>query len=67
MLELILALIILLVVLEFYIVIPAEMAGIRGRGRVTWVLISLFISPILAIPLLLILGDAFERREGVGD
>lgn len=33
------------------------MARTRGRSAVLWVLVSLFLSPLLAILLLLVLGD----------
>lgn len=40
------------------IVLPAKMARVRNRSPVIWVLISLVASPVLAILLLLALGDA---------
>lgn len=42
----------------FCIFLPASMARTRGRSAVLWVLVSLFLSPLLAILLLLVLGDA---------
>ncbi|MAO26230.1 MAG: hypothetical protein CMN19_01985 [Roseovarius sp.] len=39
------------------IFLPASMARTRGRSAVLWVLVSLFLSPLLAILLLLVLGD----------
>lgn len=44
------------------IILPAQMAGARGRSGLLWVLISLVGSPLLAILLLLALGDAQDRR-----
>ena len=41
-----------------YILLPAEMAGNRGRSKLGWVLISLFFSPVIAVVGLLVLGDA---------
>jgi RsiW-degrading membrane proteinase PrsW (M82 family) len=40
------------------ILLPASMARTRGRSAVLWVLVSLFLSPLLAILLLLVLGNA---------
>ena len=37
--------------------VPMEMAELRGRDRVAWLFVSLICSPMLAIPLLWILGD----------
>lgn len=42
----------------FFVVIPYQMAEARGRSPILWVLASLFISPILAILLLALLGNA---------
>ncbi|MCX7287262.1 MAG: hypothetical protein NTW20_06800 [Rhodobacterales bacterium] len=44
------------------IILPAQMAGSRGRSAFIWVCISLVGSPLLAILLLLALGDAPDRR-----
>jgi hypothetical protein len=50
-----------LVVLWLFILVPAGMARARGRGALVWVLISLTFSPLLAILLLVALGDAPDR------
>ena len=49
------------VVLWLYFLLPASMARNRNRSALIWVLISLFGSPILAVLLLLALG---EREPG---
>jgi hypothetical protein len=46
------------VVVWFYIVLPARMASRRGRSAFGWVLVSLICSPLLAMFLLLVMGDA---------
>lgn len=60
--EPILTILIGLAVLAFtvwiYILLPAEMAGNRGRSKLGWVLISLFFSPVIAVIGLLVLSDA---------
>nr|WP_309504130.1 hypothetical protein [uncultured Roseovarius sp.] len=43
-----------------YILLPARMAQERNRAPLIWVLISFVGSPILAILLLIALGDAKE-------
>lgn len=48
--------------LWFAVILPAQMAGARGRSGLFWVLISLIGSPVLAILLLLVLGDTRRRR-----
>ncbi|MEP3634086.1 MAG: hypothetical protein ABJQ23_20010 [Shimia thalassica] len=58
MFELVALLVILLFVIGLFIVLPAQMASGRNRNPVVWVLISLVGSPLLAILLLLALGDA---------
>lgn len=50
-------------VVWFYILLPAGMAGRRNRSQLIWVLISLVGSPILACLLLLALGDDGEKAE----
>lgn len=45
----------------FAILLPARMAAARGRSGLLWVLISLAGSPLLAILLLIALGDAGGR------
>lgn len=58
MLELVVLLAALVFVPWLYIFLPAGMATTRRRSAVIWVLISLVGSPLLAILLLLALGNA---------
>lgn len=44
-------------ILWLYVLLPAGMARSRNRGTFIWVLIGLFGSPILAVLLLLALGE----------
>ncbi|MBT8424377.1 MAG: hypothetical protein KJO67_05335 [Silicimonas sp.] len=46
-----------------YILLPAQMAGNRNRSALIWVLISLVGSPLLAVLLLIALGDAEKRAD----
>jgi fumarate reductase subunit C len=46
----------------FAILLPANMAAARGRSQIVWILISLVGSPILAILLLVALGEAPAQR-----
>lgn len=39
-----------------YILLPAEMAQDRNRSALVWVLVSIFMSPILSIFLLWLMG-----------
>lgn len=48
--------------LWLFILLPARMAEARGRSAFGWVLVSLVFSPFLAILLLLLLGNAPDRR-----
>ena len=48
----------LLLVLWFFIFLPADMARNRNRSALGWVLMSVLFSPILAILLLALLGKA---------
>ena len=45
------------------ILLPAEMAEARGRSAFSWVLVSLFFSPFLAIFLLWWLGDQLYLED----
>lgn len=45
------------IVLWLYVLLPAGMARKRNRSAFIWVLIGLFGSPILAVLLLLALGE----------
>ncbi len=49
-------------IIWLYFILPARMARQRGRHPLGWVLLSLIVSPLLAVLLLAILGDAPERR-----
>lgn len=42
--------------------IPARMAQKRGRNYFAWLIISLVFSPIIAVILVLLLGETDERR-----
>jgi len=56
-----------LLVLGFYIwlvfVVPAQMASRRGRSAFAWLLVSIFLSPFLAIALLLVLANTRTARQ----
>ena len=52
---------ILLVVVIWLYILPITMAGRRNRSGLIWFLIGLVGSPLLAILLLLALGDAPEQ------
>ncbi|RCW77874.1 hypothetical protein [Paracoccus lutimaris] len=54
----------MLLVLWFYLVVPAQMASRRNRSPFLWVLISLFGSPILAILLLFAMGGCPPNGPG---
>jgi len=51
-----------LIALGFYLalvfIVPTRMARQRGRSAFRWLLISIFVSPILAIVLLFLCGNA---------
>jgi len=55
--SLFLSLIVLIFVIWFWIFLPLQMANRRNRSAVIWLLISILFSPILAILLLLALGN----------
>lgn len=57
------ALLVLLV--WFCVLLPYEMAEDRNRSGGIWVLISLFGSPVLAILLLIALGDVAPPQDRV--
>ncbi|RLK10634.1 hypothetical protein [Ruegeria conchae] len=59
-LTIILSVLVLAFVIWLYI-LPITMAGKRNRSGLIWFLIGLVGSPILAILLLLALGDALEQ------
>jgi hypothetical protein len=50
------------IALWLFILLPARMAEARGRSAIGWVLVSLFFSPILAVLMLWVLGDAPDRN-----
>lgn len=51
-------------VLWLYVLLPARMARNRNRSAFIWVLIGLFGSPILAVLLLLALGNSPAYGQG---
>jgi hypothetical protein len=51
-------------VLWLYVLLPAGMARRRNRSAFIWVLIGLFGSPILAVLLLLALGNSPVYGQG---
>lgn len=56
--SILISLAILAFVVWLFIVLPMQMAGKRHRNRFGWVLMSLLISPLIAIIALAVLGDA---------
>ena len=60
MFEFVVVLAALVFLLWLYILLPAGMASDRNRSPFVWVLISLVGSPLLAILLLIALGDAID-------
>lgn len=52
----------LYVALWIFILLPMDMARVRGRSALFWVLASLVISPFFACPLLWLLGAAPSCR-----
>jgi hypothetical protein len=63
LLVLIIGMFALYIVIWFYIILPMEMADERGRSKAIWVLISILMSPFLAIFLLWLLGNATWKDE----
>ncbi|ADE85036.1 hypothetical protein [Rhodobacter capsulatus] len=59
---LIFSLFLLWFVLWVVILLPARMARKRGRSAVGWVLVSLILSPLVAIVLLVLLGRSWTAR-----
>ncbi len=51
----------IIIVLGFYILLPAKMAKKRGRSALGWVLLFWIISPLLGIIALLVLGDSKKK------
>lgn len=51
-------------ILWLYVLLPADMARRRNRSAFIWVLIGLFGSPILAVLLLLALGNSPDYGQG---
>lgn len=61
-------LIILVLMMWFYIFLPANMAKKRGRNAIGWVLLFWIITPFWGIIALLILGDSKRKiREDIMD
>lgn len=48
----------LIFVFWLYILLPIGLAKARGRSALGWVFISLVFSPLFAIVMLMVLGDA---------
>ena len=48
--------------LIFYI--PLRMARVRGRSVFIWFVLTLFLTPVITIPLIAILGDGYMNRRG---
>ena len=56
----------LVLVLWFYIFLPARMARKRGRSILGWILLFWIISPLWGIIVLLVLGDSKQKiREDI--
>lgn len=56
----------LVLVLWFYIFLPARMARKRGRSILGWILLFWIISPLWGIIILLVLGDSKHKiREDI--
>jgi hypothetical protein len=51
------------IVFLLFIYLPASMAYRRGRNGFIWVCVSLLMSPIVAVLLLLVLGNAPKLRD----
>lgn len=60
--QLVLGILALFFVVWLYILLPAQMAGTRNRSAFIWVLISIVASPLVAILLLLVLGNAPSNK-----
>ncbi|MEQ5826099.1 hypothetical protein J3456_01870 [Sulfitobacter sp. NFXS29] len=58
LLSIVIVLVAVVFVLWIYILLPSDMAKTRGRSQVFWVLVSLLLTPLLAIVLLWLFGDA---------
>ncbi|KIN73600.1 hypothetical protein [Sulfitobacter guttiformis] len=63
MLEIIAGLLIFALGVFVFIVLPMKMAKARDRSAVGWVLISLLLSPLVAIIGLLVLGRALPAQK----
>jgi protein-S-isoprenylcysteine O-methyltransferase Ste14 len=59
---LLLSIVALVFLFWFSIILPASMAASRRRNWFVWICISVVGTPLLAILLLIALGDAPERR-----
>jgi hypothetical protein len=58
----VLGLVLLVFLFWFSIILPAQMATSRGRNWFIWICISMIGTPLLAILLLIALGDAPDRH-----
>lgn len=56
----------LVLILWFYIFLPAKMAKKRGRSAIGWILLFWIISPLWGSIVLLVLGDSKQKiREDI--
>lgn len=62
MIEALIFLLIGLLAILFLSLIPASMARTRGRSQFGWFICSLLLSPLIAILILLCLGETDARR-----
>lgn len=46
-----------------YIWLPATMAARRQRSALGWVIVTLFLSPLITLPLLVLLGPAPQLQR----
>ena len=63
----VLYLVLLVFAVWFAIALPIRLATERGRRPMLWFMVSFFLSPFVAVPLLLILGDAREAGSSGGN
>ena len=54
-----------LILLPFLLIfyIPLRMARVRGRSVFIWFVLTLFLTPLITIPLIAILGDGYAYRR----
>ena len=54
----VLMMVFLIIAFRFWILLPMSMAGARGRSALGWLFISLAFSPLFAVVMLMVLGEA---------